>query len=88
MDSFKISLKASAEKDLRRLPTAVLGRVAGWIDRLQTEPFPRQSLKLKDADGKYRLRVGDYRIVYEVDVEGKSVTIHSIRHRSRVYDDL
>lgn len=51
------------------------------IEGLKSEPFPRQAIKLSGAERIYRIRVGDYRIVYEVDTQAKQVTVHYIRHR-------
>ncbi len=85
MTSYNICFKPSVEKDLRPLPKSVVARVIGQIENLKTEPFPRQALKLTGTERLYRLRVGDYRIVYELDVPAKQVTIHYIRHRREVY---
>jgi mRNA interferase RelE/StbE len=88
MDSFSISFKPSVDKDLRRLPKSLILRVMEKIEDLKSEPFPPQAVKISVADRLYRLRVGDYRIVYEVEVKKKIITIHYIRHRSVVYRDL
>lgn len=58
------------------------------IESLKDEPFPRQAIKLSGAERLYRLRVGEYRIVYEVDIQIKQVTIHYVRHRREVYRRL
>jgi mRNA-degrading endonuclease RelE of RelBE toxin-antitoxin system len=55
---------------------------------LTADPFPSQSLKLAGGELFYRIRVGDYRIVYQVDTEEKQVVIQYIRHRRDVYRDL
>jgi mRNA interferase RelE/StbE len=85
MDSFEIVFQASVHKDLRRLPATVIGRVMGRIENLATDPWPAQGIKLSGAERLYRIRVGDYRIVYEVDGEARRVTIHYVRHRRDVY---
>lgn len=86
MGSYSVGLKNSAEKDLRKLPADILRRVLAAIGGLASEPFPPSSLKLKNADRLYRLRVGDYRVVYEVQSE--EVTVVAIRHRREVYRSL
>jgi len=58
------------------------------IERLKTDPFPRQAIKLTGTERLYRIRVGDYRIIYEVDTEAKRITIHYIRHRREAYRAL
>lgn len=88
MASFSISFKHSVDKDLRRLPRDLVTRAMEKIEDLESEPFPPQAVKIPVADRLYRLRVGDYRIVYEVEVEKKMITIHYVRHRSVVYRDL
>lgn len=55
------------------------------IGRLTAEPFPRQAAKLMGAERLYRLRVGNYRIVYGVDTQANRITIHYVRHRRDVY---
>lgn len=88
MESYSINFKPSVEKDLRALPKSVASRVMERIERLRANPLPQQALKLSDAERLYRLRVGDYRIVYEVDTQAKRVTIHYVRHRREVYRSL
>ena len=67
MASYRILHKPSVEKDLRALPKAIIGRIFHFIERLKDDPFPRQAIKLAGAEQLYRLRVGDYRIIYGVD---------------------
>ena len=55
---------------------------------LKDEPLPRQSLKLSGAEQLYRIRVGEYRIIFGVDKEHLQVTIHHVRHRRDVYRQL
>jgi mRNA interferase RelE/StbE len=88
MVSYSIRFKSSAEKDLRRLPRDLVSRVMEKIEALRLEPFSNKSIKISGSERHYRLRIGDYRIVYEVDAKDKLITIHYIRHRSVVYRDL
>jgi mRNA interferase RelE/StbE len=88
MASFRIDFKQSVEKDLRRLPAEVISRSMEKIDSLGSEPFPPQSIKVSGSEKLYRLRVGDYRIIYEVDAVEKVITIHYIRPRSIAYRNL
>ena len=88
MPAYSLQFKSSVEKDLRRLEAAVLRRVWAQVKRLATEPFPRQAMKLSGAERLYRLRVGDYRIIYEVEVEKKTVVLHYVRHRRSAYRGL
>jgi mRNA interferase RelE/StbE len=85
MASYKIILKPSVEKDLRSLPPSVLRRVFKRIEALEDDPRPRGSLKLAGAEQLYRIRVGDYRIVYTLDESSAQVVVYYVRHRRDVY---
>ena len=75
MDSYSVNFKPSVQKDLRPLPEALVARVMEPIEGLKTDPFPRQAIKLSGTERLYRLRVGDYRIVYEVDTQAQQIMI-------------
>ena len=85
MGSYNLIFKPSVEKDLRPLSKSLVGRVIEHIERLRIDPFPRQAVKLSGAERLYRIRVGDYRIVYEVDVTAEQIVIHYVRHRREAY---
>ena len=88
MASYKVVPKPSVEKDLRSLPKSVIGRVMKSLELLAADPFPRNALKLEGGEHMYRLRVGDYRVVYGVELKAKVVTVHYVRHRRDVYRKL
>jgi len=88
MTLYNIIFKPSVEKDLRRLHAKTTDRIMLHIQKLETDPFPRQSLRLSGTEQLYRLRVGDYRVVYEVDTLSRQVIIHYVRHWREVYRDL
>jgi len=88
MASYKVIPKPSVEKDLRSLPKPAIARVLRAFDVLGKDPFPRQALKLEGGEQLYRLRVGDYRVVYGVDQKAKEIVIHHVRHRRDVYRKL
>jgi mRNA interferase RelE/StbE len=88
MTSYKIIFKPSVEKDLRPLPKSIVARVIEQIESLKANPFPHQAVKLSGAERLYRIRVSDYRIVYEVDTKAGLIIIHYIRHRREVYRAL
>jgi mRNA interferase RelE/StbE len=85
MASYNLILRSSVEKDFRHLPRPLIQKILQRIEGLKTEPFPYQTIKLSGAERLYRIRVGDYRIVYEVDTATRRVTIHYVRHRREVY---
>lgn len=88
MTSYKIDFRPSVEKDLRSLPQPIIARVFKQIEALRDEPFPRQSIKLAGAEHLYRIRIGDYRVIYSVDDTLKQVLVHYVRHRREVYRRL
>jgi len=85
MASYKVILKPSVHKDLRALPKITAGRVFQHIEDLKDNPLPRQSIKLSGVEHLYRIRVGDYRIIYEIDLEAKEISVLYVRHRREVY---
>ena len=82
--SYSLVIKRSAERELRRLPKANLSRVVQRIRELAHNPRPSGSEKLSGQD-RYRVRQGDYRVVYSVDDEERLVEIVKIGHRREVY---
>jgi mRNA interferase RelE/StbE len=85
MASYKVIFKPSVEKDLRSLAQSVVGRVLRHVEALKENPFPRHSIKLAGAELLYRIRIGDYRVIYGVNRERKQVVVHYVRHRRDVY---
>ena len=83
---YRILLASKAERELKSLPSEIITRIDLKIRQLATEPRPPQSAKLisKEKPG-WRIRVGDYRILYQIDDEKKSVIIYRIKHRREVY---
>ena len=85
MGSYSVRLKPSVEKDLRTLPHAIASRVMLRVESLKQNLFPHGSAKLASSEKMYRVRIGDYRLVYEVDSNAGIVTVHYVRHRREVY---
>ncbi len=84
MGSYKIGFRTSAEKELRKIPPSDLARLIERISSLSGNPRPSGSRKLSQEE-KYRLRQGNYRIVYSVDDDEKAVLIVKIGHRKDIY---
>jgi mRNA interferase RelE/StbE len=76
MNLYNINVKPSVEKDLWLPSRKLASRVIESIEMLKSDPFPRRAIKLSGAEGLYRIRVGDYRVVYEVNTKAKQITIH------------
>lgn len=86
---YNIIFDRSAEKDLDRLSTEVIRRIVKVINDLADNPRPKGVKKLKiSKENLYRIRSGDYRIVYSITDEIKIVNIRRIRHRRDIYRDL
>lgn len=81
---YRLELKAAAVRALRKLDAGTAERVRGAIALLAVEPRPPASRKLSGRDA-YRIRVGDYRIIYTIDDAGSLVIIVVVGHRSNVY---
>ncbi len=88
MASFSIEFKPAVEKDFRRLPKSAVERALRRIEKLRGEPFPHGVEKLEGADTLYRIRVGEYRIIYQVEPRVHTITILYVRHRRDVYRAL
>jgi len=86
--SFEILYKPSTEKDLSLLPRSARERILSAIGRLVVDPFPSQSVKLKGAEQLYRLRIGNYRVIYKVEPTAKRIIVQYIRHRRDAYRTL
>ncbi|MEE8421426.1 MAG: type II toxin-antitoxin system RelE/ParE family toxin [Dehalococcoidia bacterium] len=78
-----VSLARQADRELRALPARVVRRIRPAIDSLAETPRPRGTVKL--GDDSYRIRVGTYRIIYDVDDRAKEVIILHVRHRKDAY---
>ena len=85
MVDYRVSLTASAEKELHLLPARVVARVVQRLDRLAVAPRPSGCKKLQGGVNEWRIRVGDYRIVYEIDDVARTVDVTRIAHRREVY---
>lgn len=83
-DSYDLLVKKSAERELRALPKQDLRRVTERLQSLSRHPRPSGCEKLSGHD-QYRIRQGDYRIVYAIDDAAHVVTIVKIGHRREVY---
>ena len=82
---YRVIVEPSAEKDLRRLPLDVRSRVADALHGLITNPRRAGSRKLAGTRHGWRIRVGNYRIIYEVADAAKIVRVYRIRHRRKTY---
>lgn len=85
MASCRVEWRRSAEHDLRGLDRKQIPRIVAAVERLTFDPTPMGSRKLVGTEHVHRIRVGDYRVVYELDAERGVVSIFRVRHRREAY---
>ena len=85
MSPYDVQIMPSAQKDLDALTGKLLSRLEGAILGLYNKPRPPKTKKLAGSGSKWRIRVGDYRILYEIDDSREQVKIFRIAHRKEVY---
>ncbi|MCB1107818.1 MAG: type II toxin-antitoxin system RelE/ParE family toxin [Chlamydiia bacterium] len=85
---YKIQLKRSVIKALKSFPKRDLKKVAKKIDSLEQDPIPKDSKKIKGEEDLYRVRVGDYRILYFLQRSVLTILVIRVAHRKDVYNDL
>jgi mRNA interferase RelE/StbE len=83
--SYQVLIERRALKELAKLPPVVTSRVRIVIDQLGTQPRPHNSKKLAGSRDQWRVRVGDYRVLYEISDRAHEVRIFAIGHRREVY---
>ncbi|MCF7848732.1 MAG: type II toxin-antitoxin system RelE/ParE family toxin [Kiritimatiellales bacterium] len=84
MASYKIVVKKSVAKDLRNVPKKDIQRILSAIQSLADNPRPPQSKKLSGQE-KYRLRQGNYRILYSIEDEKLVICVVKVGNRRDVY---
>ena len=85
MDLFRVEWKASVDGDLKKLHPSQIPQVVKKLELLAENPTPRGCKKLVATERTYRVRIGNYRIIYQVDYQEKVVMIYYIRHRKDAY---
>jgi mRNA interferase RelE/StbE len=84
--SYALELKPSARKELESLPNSVLARAMRKLESFQYKPRPSGCKKLRGYKDQWRVRVGDWRIVFIIDDAARLVSVTRIAHRREVYD--
>jgi mRNA interferase RelE/StbE len=82
---YKLIISPTAEKQMRRLPAKIHDRVLSALEQLRLHPRPRGCVKLEGEDDLWRIRVGDYRIVYSIEDEKLIILVVRVAHRKDVY---
>jgi mRNA interferase RelE/StbE len=82
---YEVYLERAAEQDLKRLSVKNFQRIISHITALSQNPRPPGCRKLFGSKNDWRIRVGNYRIIYEIDDEEKAVRVMRLRHRREAY---
>jgi len=84
---YEVKFTKGARKMFRKLSQQLQDRIQTKIDDLAIEPRPNGVKKLKGEENSYRIRVGDYRVIYDIFDDVLLVSVVEVGHRSEVYKD-
>lgn len=82
---YTILYRATVAKELRKIPKGDLRRIIEKIESLKNDPYPSGAVKLHGSSNLFRIRFGDYRILYEVGSKELTILVIKIGHRREVY---
>ena len=85
MDSYKIEWKQSAVKELKTLPKEAIAKILAALETLSSNPFSPKTTKLVGTQQSFRIRVDDYRVVYNIFSKTLTIEIVRVKHRRDVY---
>jgi mRNA interferase RelE/StbE len=86
MADYTLTFARSARKELEALDSALVNRIFPEIEALAQNPRPRNCRKLKGEKNLWRIRIGDYRVIYAIYNKDLQVDIIAVRHRSKAYE--
>jgi len=87
MASYRLEWRKSTKKDLRDIPSRDIQKIIAAVEALADNPYPSGSKKLSGSKHAYRIRVGDYRIIYDVFSEILIIEVIRVGHRKDIYRD-
>ena len=82
---YEVCIERTAERDLKQLSADNFHRIISSIKSLSENPRPRGCRKISGSKNDWRIRVGDFRVIYEIDDKGKAVRVMRVRHRRSAY---
>ncbi len=85
MAGYKVEIKKSAFKEIQKLDKSSVPHIFQKIESLSHNPRPTQAIKIKGSQNSYRLRVGVYRIIYQINEKDKMVIVFAVGHRKDIY---
>jgi mRNA interferase RelE/StbE len=83
--TYTIITPKAVQKQLDALPDDIYDRIAEKIEQLAEDPRPDGVVKMKGSDHEYRIRIGDYRVRYEIDDKELIILLLQCKHRKDVY---
>ena len=86
MKRYKVELTHTAEKELYKLPSGIVEKIVAVLISLEENPRPAGCKKLKGYNNSWRIRIGDYRVIYEVEDKILRILVIAIGHRKDVYE--
>jgi mRNA interferase RelE/StbE len=82
---YEVLLERRAQRDIKKLPPEVFHRIIPPIKALAEDPKPPGCRKIAGSKNDWRIRIGEYRVIYEIDEPAEAVKVMRIRHRKEVY---
>ena len=82
---FELLIENRAEKDLEKLDPSIFKLIAIQIKNLSENPYPHNSKKIMGSKNDWRIRIGDYRVLYEIDNKNRVIKIMRVKHRREAY---
>ncbi|VAX37883.1 mRNA interferase RelE [hydrothermal vent metagenome] len=84
--AYTVELTRKADKQLQKLPEETQRRIVRALEELEDDPRPHGSAKLKGEENLYRIRMGDYRIIYSIEDNKLIVIVVRVGHRRDIYN--
>lgn len=88
MEPFSIKWKSSAKKELKKIDRSKITQILTEIGKLSQEPYPLNHKKLLGTEHIYRIRIGNYRVIYSIENNELIIEIIRVRHRKEVYKNF
>jgi mRNA interferase RelE/StbE len=85
MANYSVTFARSARKEVEKLHPSIVRRVMQRIEALATIPRPSGVIRLQGHKNLWRIRIGDYRVVYSIDDTARNIDVSVVRHRSDAY---
>lgn len=85
--TYKVVLKPAAQRQLKKLSPTIQGELVTTIEKLREDPRPSGCKKLKGRQNQYRIRLGNYRVIYGIEDSILVVRVIKVGHRRDVYEE-